>query len=77
MKRFEDLEVLGRSQSSFYKASNTCVWSQSRLGAQCPPTLVPVYTGLAISTNSGIQRKQYLATPRNSRNYILVSGVGI
>ena len=53
MKRFEALEVLGRSQSSFYKASNTCVWSQSRLGAQCPPTLVPVYTGLAISTNSG------------------------
>lgn len=41
------------------------------------PRFVLVYRGLAIATNSGIQRQQYPAALRNSGTCLLVFGGGI
>lgn len=40
------------------------------------PHFVLVYRGLTFSTNSDIQRQQYLAAPTNSQTCVLVFGVG-
>lgn len=71
-KVLSHLEVLGHELKSqlFLKPQMPFVFS-------APPPLVLGYRGLAVSTNSGIQRQQYPAVPRDSRTCLLVLGVGI
>jgi hypothetical protein len=66
-KVLRHLEVLGLESmlELFLKLQIPFVQPQSRLRAQCPASCWCVVRGLALLTNSGIQRQHYSIAPRN------------